>query len=80
MAENVEKCAEFHPRMLELFTGSHQVGEVRRCSRCQVRKVLTMGFYRDRKSRGGYRRECKLCRKVARRERSRRRRSESRGA
>ena len=39
---------------------------IRRCSLCLIRKVLGRGFYRDRKSRGGYRRECKKCRNRAR--------------
>lgn len=73
MAENAEIIAEFSPRVAELLSGSHQVGEVRRCSRCQIRKVLEVGFYRDRKSRGGFRRECKRCRNASRNEWSRRR-------
>jgi hypothetical protein len=36
--------------------------EIRRCKSCGVRKVLSLGFYRDRTSRGGYRARCKKCR------------------
>jgi hypothetical protein len=73
MAENAEIIAEFSPRVAELVSTSHTMGAVRRCSRCQVRKVLEVAFYRDRKSRGGYRRECKRCRNASRNEWSRRR-------
>ncbi len=66
MGENSKIIAEFPPRGQELMATSHQPGDVRRCSRCQVRKVLKIAFYRDRKSRGGYRRECKKCRNRAR--------------
>lgn len=36
--------------------------EVRRCKGCGVRKVLALGFHRERKGRGGYRARCKKCR------------------
>jgi hypothetical protein len=36
--------------------------EIRRCKSCGVRKVLSLGFYRDRTGRGGYRARCKKCR------------------
>ncbi|MDQ3919589.1 MAG: hypothetical protein M3348_14055 [Acidobacteriota bacterium] len=45
-----------------LAAGSHSSPSIRRCKTCGVRKVLSLGFYRDRTSRGGYRRECKRCR------------------
>jgi hypothetical protein len=66
MGENSKIIAEFSPRGQELMATSHQLGDVRRCSGCQIRKVLNVAFYRDRKSRGGYRRECKKCRNRAR--------------
>jgi hypothetical protein len=37
-------------------------GEIRRCKGCGVRKVLALGFHRERKGRGGYRARCKRCR------------------
>jgi hypothetical protein len=40
----------------------HASGEIRRCKGCGVRKVLALGFYRDRTGRGGYRARCKKCR------------------
>lgn len=73
MAENGENITGFHPRVAELLSRSHQAGEVRRCSKCGVRKVLEMGFYRDRTCRGGRRPECKRCRNNYRKEWSRRR-------
>lgn len=36
--------------------------EIRRCKSCGVRKLLTLGFYRDRTGRSGYRARCKKCR------------------
>jgi hypothetical protein len=36
--------------------------ELRRCTGCGVRKVLALGFHRERKGRGGYRARCKKCR------------------
>ncbi len=80
MTQNAEKFAEYPPRVQELLSTSHQLGDVRRCRRCEVRKVLALGFYRDRKSRGGYRRECKRCRNAVRQTWARRRRSEQRTA
>lgn len=66
MGENSKIIAEFPPQGQELMDTSHQLGDVRRCSRCLIRKVVVVAFYRDRKSRGGYRRECKKCRNRAR--------------
>ena len=42
--------------------GAHLAPEIRRCKQCGIRKVLSRGFYRERKGRGGYRRVCKKCR------------------
>jgi hypothetical protein len=78
MTENAENITGLAPRVAALVSGSHTVREVRRCSRCGVRKVLEMAFYRDRTCRGGRRPECKRCRNAYRTEWSRRRRSESR--
>jgi hypothetical protein len=36
--------------------------EIRRCTGCGVRKLLSLGFHRERKGRGGYRARCKRCR------------------
>lgn len=36
--------------------------EIRRCTGCGVRKLLALGFHRERKGRGGYRARCKKCR------------------
>jgi hypothetical protein len=36
--------------------------EIRRCRGCGVRKVLALGFHRERKGRAGYRARCKRCR------------------
>ena len=40
----------------------HASGQIRRCKACGVRKLLSLGFYRDRTGRGGYRARCKKCR------------------
>lgn len=40
----------------------HASLDIRRCKGCGVRKVLALGFYRDRTGRGGYRAQCKRCR------------------
>jgi hypothetical protein len=40
--------------------------EIRRCRGCGVRKVLALGFHRERKGRGGYRARCKKCRNLQR--------------
>lgn len=48
--------------MIDPDLEAHLSPGVRRCRLCGIRKVLDRGFYRDRKSRGGYRRECKRCR------------------
>jgi hypothetical protein len=37
-------------------------GEIRRCTGCGVRKVLALGFHRERKGCSGYRARCKRCR------------------
>ncbi|HZH32998.1 MAG TPA: hypothetical protein VEY11_19680 [Pyrinomonadaceae bacterium] len=74
MDENGENITGLAPRVAALVAGSHTAPEVRRCSRCQVRKVLEVAFYRDRTCRGGRRPECKRCRNVYRKEWSRRRR------
>lgn len=73
MAENGENITGLAPSMAALVTTSHTAQELRRCSRCQVRKVLEVAFYRDRSCRGGRRPECKRCRNAYRREWSRRR-------
>ena len=36
--------------------------ELRRCKGCGVRKLLALGFHRERKGRGGFRARCKRCR------------------
>lgn len=36
--------------------------EIRRCKGCGVRKVLALGFHRERRGRAGYRARCKRCR------------------
>jgi hypothetical protein len=36
--------------------------EIRRCTGCGVRKLLSLGFHRERKGRSGYRARCKRCR------------------
>lgn len=41
---------------------SHASHEVRRCRSCGVRKLLALGFHRERKGRSGYRAKCKKCR------------------
>lgn len=74
MSENGENITGLAPRIAALVSGAHTVQEVRRCSRCQVRKVLEVAFYRDGTCRGGRRPECKRCRNNYRREWSRRRR------
>jgi hypothetical protein len=73
MDENGENITGFAPSMAALVSGAHTVSEVRRCSRCQVRKVFEVAFYRDRTCRGGRRPECKRCRNAYRKEWSRRR-------
>lgn len=40
----------------------HTSGEIRRCKGCGVRKLLALGFHRERKGRLGYRARCKRCR------------------
>lgn len=50
---------------------AHAGGPIRRCRDCQVRKVLEIGFYRERTCRGGYRPECKRCSNKARARRAR---------
>ena len=57
----------------DLGPGAHVGGRIRRCRDCRVRKVLEVGFYRERSCRGGYRPECKRCSNRARAERARRR-------
>ncbi len=52
---------------------AHACRPIRRCRDCQVRKVLEVGFYRERTCRGGYRPECKRCSNRARARRARRR-------
>lgn len=80
MGENSENVIGLHPRIAALVTGSHTVQEVRRCSRCGVRKVLDVAFYRDRTCRGGRRPECKRCQNKYRQAWVRRRRAAARGA
>lgn len=65
-AENRENIAEFPAPRAGLVAESHTGHSIRRCSVCQIRKLLDRGFYRDRKSRQGYRRECKKCRNLVR--------------
>ena len=57
-----EIIAGFRPTWQELAAESHAFSGIRRCKRCGVRKVLDLGFYRDRTCRGGYRQVCKKCR------------------
>lgn len=45
----------------DLAAEAHVGSPVRRCRDCRVRKVLGIGFYRERTCRGGYRPECKRC-------------------
>lgn len=41
---------------------SRPAQEIRRCRSCGVRKLLALGFHRERKGRAGYRARCKRCR------------------
>jgi hypothetical protein len=54
-------------------SGAHTGLCVRRCKDCLIRKVLEVGFYRERTCREGYRPECRRCFNRARAERARRR-------
>jgi DNA-directed RNA polymerase subunit M/transcription elongation factor TFIIS len=45
----------------DLQLSSHTGHQIRRCSKCGIRKMLERGFYRDSKGRAGYRSECKKC-------------------
>ena len=71
--EKGEIIAENRPAGEARSPDSHTSPGIRRCRRCGNRKVLSRGFYRERKGRGGYRRVCKKCRNRGRAEWARRR-------
>lgn len=57
-----EIIAENRPTWLVMMDAPSKSPGVRRCRRCGVRYMLTMGFYRNRKGRGGRESVCKRCR------------------
>ena len=57
----------------DLGSEAHTGCRIRRCRDCHIRKVVEVGFYRERTCRDGYHPECKRCSNRARAERARRR-------
>jgi hypothetical protein len=57
-----EIIAENRPTWLVMMAAPSKSPEIRRCRRCGVRYVITMGFYRNHKGRGGRESVCKRCR------------------